>query len=220
MYIIKSYYFAEQYSRAISRINKVRNKINSKLNKSRLDLYLAKSYLYLGKDSSAFKIFSSLESDGLPEVKEHAGYGLAWSRIFNQDWYNADKYLNKFLGKYPDSKLKNEASLLKNDINKGVHFSSLSPTLAGVMSAVIPGSGQFYCKRGGDGVIALVLVSLLTYGTYYYYNNGPDGMFYGLAVLDIAFYLGNIYTAIASALKYNRNFNYQLKTEIITKYSY
>ncbi len=221
LYIIKSYYYAGQYDQAVSEIKKNKDKVLKKLYKDQFDLLLAKSYLYLEKDSIAYKIFNDLEEKSdHPEIKEQANYGLIWARIFKQDWQSAYELINKFQKNDPKSKLKNEAVLLKNDIKKGINFSPLSPTLAGIMSAIFPGLGQVYCKRTGDGIVALTFISLLSYGTYYYYNNGPDGMFYGFAVLDAIFYLGNIYTAYGSASKYNRNFHDQLKSDMINTYSY
>jgi len=45
-------------------------------------------------------------------------------------------------------------------------------------------------------------------------------MFYGFALLDFIFYLGNIYTAYGSAYKYNRNYNEKLKNNLIQDYSF
>ena len=221
LYIVKSYYYAGQYDQAITEIENNKDKIRDKIFQEQFDLFLAKSYLYLGKDSVAFKIYQTLENNTTSnEIREQASYGLIWTRIFGMKWRNAHKYLNQFQKAYPEANSNSESSLLMNDIKKGLDFSPLSPTLAVIMSTVIPGSGQVYCKRIGDGFVALIFISLLSFGTYYYHDNGPEGMFYGFAILDAIFYLGNIYTAYGSAHKYNKNFNETLKTELINSYSY
>lgn len=221
LYIVKSYYNAQQYNQAVSEVNNLIKNIKKKFYKENMDLILAKSYLYLEQFSFASKIFNSLKENGLSkQIKQKSDYGLIWLQIFKNDWEKADEKLGYFIKTYPESSLKEEAFLLKDDIKQGINFFPLSPTWAGIMSAVLPGSGQIYCKRIGDGLVAFTFISLLSYGVYYYHKNGPDEMFYGFAVLDFIFYLGNIYTAFGSAHKYNRNFNQQLRNRLINSYNY
>lgn len=221
LYIVKSYYNAQQYNQAVFEVNNLKKHIKRKYYKENMDLILAKSYLYLEQFSFASKIFNSLKENGLSkQIKQKSDYGLIWLQIFKNDWEKANEKLSCFIKTYPESSLKEEAFLLKDDIKQGINFSPLSPTLAGIMSSVLPGSGQIYCKRIGDGLVAFTFISLLSYGVYYYHKNGPDEMFYGFAVLDVIFYLGNIYTAFGSAHKYNRNFNQQLRNRLINSYDY
>lgn len=219
LYIVKSYYFAEQYNQAIESSKKYLNIVNKEDYRNRLYFYLATSYLRSENFKESEKIYQLLMKKKVPEkINEYSFYRLGWIYIFQTRWQKAVQKLEEFERRFPQSNLIQESKLLREELNKGINFKPLSPTLAAIMSAILPGSGQVYCKRIGDGLVAFVLVGILTYSSYYYYNNGPDGMFYGMGFLNILFYLGNIYTAYGSAHKYNRNFNLHLKERIFNSF--
>ena len=221
LYIARSYYRAGQYRTLLQEVPELKKKVQKQHIIEEIDLVMARNYLYLGDYSFSSKIFNTLKKTGQNnKIKEKAAYDLVWVSIFKNDWNDATMRLNEFTAQYENSEFLDEARLLKTDLQAGKDFTSLSPPLAGLLSTLLPGMGQIYTKRIGDGLVALGFISLLTYGVYYYDKNGPEGMFYGFAVLDIVFYLGNIYTAVNSAQKYNRNFNDQLKQTIIDHYSY
>ena len=79
-----------------------------------------------------------------------------------------------------------------------------SPELAGIMSSVLPGSGQFYDKRYRDGIYSFILNALFIFGAY----NAFDGDHYALGgiltLFEVGWYTGNIDNAVNSAHKYNR----------------
>lgn len=218
LYITKSYYYAGQYRQAVENTSNNEKRIRDKNIKLEMNLILARSYLFLGEFSSTAKILHTLES-----IENNSGsvnYHHIWYHIFKYDWEIAYDKMNMFIQKYPNSSYYKESLLIKDDLIEGVEFSPLSPTFAGILSGIIPGLGQVYAKRVGDGMMAFTLIALLSYGTYYYHENGPDGMFYGFAVLDAIFYLGNIYTAVNSSQNYNSNFNQQLRNKLVNSYSF
>jgi len=80
-----------------------------------------------------------------------------------------------------------------------------SPALSGAMSAVIPGTGQFYAGRYMDGMAALIINAAFIYGAVEAYNNKIYGAFGILLFFETGWYGGNILSAITSAHKYNRD---------------
>jgi TM2 domain-containing membrane protein YozV len=73
------------------------------------------------------------------------------------------------------------------------------------MSALIPGSGQIYDKRPGDGVVAFLAIGFLGGSSYWlwrYYEHKEIAV--GFSLVTGFFYAGNIYTAWSSAKKYNK----------------
>jgi hypothetical protein len=82
-----------------------------------------------------------------------------------------------------------------------------SATLAGVMSAIVPGSGRVYAKDNTNGLLSLLFIGGATWQAYSRFNkNGISsisGWVYG--GFAFGFYLGNIYGSIKSAKKYNKN---------------
>lgn len=79
-----------------------------------------------------------------------------------------------------------------------------SPALSGAMSAVIPGTGQFYAGRYMDGMAALIINAAFIYGAVEAYNKKIYGAFGILLFFETGWYGGNIFSAITSAHKYNR----------------
>ncbi|MBN1899175.1 MAG: tetratricopeptide repeat protein [Spirochaetes bacterium] len=218
LYIVKSYYFAEQFDKCILVSKEYSEKTKKESLKDKFKFYMASSYLKSEKLKEAGQLFSSLSSDSDKEMKEFGLFRLGWVYLFQKQWQKAADHFNQFEKQYPDSRLVTNSQLIRKQVLKGIDFTPRSPVLAGIMSSLFPGLGQIYCKRVGDGLVALLFVGSLTYGSYYYYNNGPNEMFYGFAFLNLLFYTGNIFTAVSSAHKYNRNFNDHLKITLFNYY--
>jgi TM2 domain-containing membrane protein YozV len=84
-----------------------------------------------------------------------------------------------------------------------------SPVLAGVLSAIIPGSGKMYVGEWGDGITALVVTSLfafLAYDNFRADHNTRAWIFTGLSAF---FYAGNIYGSISSAQIFNARIDFE-----------
>ena len=84
-----------------------------------------------------------------------------------------------------------------------------SPLLAGILSGILPGSGQVYSGKTGQGIAALLLTSGLSLVVIENFNKrGPDKfetIFFG-SVFTV-FYIGNIYGAAFSAKIVNDDYN-------------
>jgi tetratricopeptide (TPR) repeat protein len=79
-----------------------------------------------------------------------------------------------------------------------------SPTTAGIL-AVLPGAGHLYCERYRDAGIAFVLNAAFIWGmveSFKHENYVVGGI---LTFFELGWYSGNIYSAVSSAHKYNRN---------------
>ena len=86
-----------------------------------------------------------------------------------------------------------------------------SEALAGVLSAIIPGSGKMYVGEWGDGITALLvtgLLAFLAYDNFMANHNTRAWIFTGLGSF---FYAGNIYGSIASAQIFNARINFEFK---------
>jgi TM2 domain-containing membrane protein YozV len=84
-----------------------------------------------------------------------------------------------------------------------------SPTLAGILSALIPGSGKMYVGEWGDGITALVVTSLfalLAYDNFRADHSTRAWIFTGLGAF---FYAGNIYGSVASAQIFNARIEFE-----------
>ena len=71
--------------------------------------------------------------------------------------------------------------------------------LAGIMSAILPSSGRFYCERYADATFSLLTILMpVGLAAYYYYNDMDLGFYISLAFAGL-FYIGDIYGAMNSA---------------------
>jgi TM2 domain-containing membrane protein YozV len=78
-----------------------------------------------------------------------------------------------------------------------------SELLAGILSAILPGSGYVYAGRYGDGLTAFLLNGLFIAGTVTAVQNGwypAAGLTGGIG---LPFYLGNIYGSANAARRWN-----------------
>jgi len=219
LYIVKSYYFGKQYKNVIESSIEYKQKINNQIIKEKLLFYLANGYLFNNNYKESYNLFKEIAQTSVStNLREISQLRLYWVYIFQMKWKEALNEILNFEKNNTSKKFNTKLELLKKDLEKGINFKGLSPTLAALLSAVLPGAGQVYTKRIGDGLVALTFISIITYGTYYYYKNGPKEISFALGILDLIFYAGNIYTAFSSANKYNKNFNIKLKDELFNNY--
>jgi outer membrane protein assembly factor BamD (BamD/ComL family)/TM2 domain-containing membrane protein YozV len=121
--------------------------------------------------------------------------------------------LQRFLDRYPGHPgVENvrEAVALLDRYEK---LPEKSPVLAGVMSAILPGSGYIYAEHYGDGITALLINGLFIVGTVaaiHQENYAVAGIVGGIGV---PFYLGNIYGSANAAKKWNLG----IRNELIQK---
>jgi len=121
--------------------------------------------------------------------------------------------LKRFLDRYPghpDEENVKEAAAL---IDRYQELPEKSPVLAGVMSAILPGSGYIYAEHYGDGITAFFINGLFIAGTItaiHQENYAVAGIVGGVG---LPFYLGNIYGSANAAKKWNLG----VRNEIIQK---
>lgn len=91
-----------------------------------------------------------------------------------------------------------------------------SPALAGIMSAIIPGSGRMYAKDWKDGIVSIFFVGTMAAQAIRGFNKSgvksTRGWIYG--GIGFGFYLGNIYGSVVSAKGYNKKSHLGIRTKI------
>jgi tetratricopeptide (TPR) repeat protein len=79
-----------------------------------------------------------------------------------------------------------------------------SPQTAGLLSAILPGSGQFYNERYQDGVYSLLLNSLFIFSAWKAFDSDNYALGGLLTLFELGWYTGGIYGAVGGAHKHNR----------------
>jgi tetratricopeptide (TPR) repeat protein len=121
--------------------------------------------------------------------------------------------LNRFLDRYPGNPGEEHVKEAIVQLDRYQELPEKSPVLAGVMSAILPGSGYIYAEHYGDGITAFLINGLFIAGTItaiHQENYAVAGIVGGVGV---PFYLGNIYGSANAAKKWNLG----VRNEIIQK---
>ena len=111
--------------------------------------------------------------------------------------------LKRFLDRYPGHPGEENVREAAAQIDRYQELPEKSPVLAGVMSAILPGSGYIYAERYGDGITAFLINGLFIAGTIaaiHQENYAVAGIVGGVG---LPFYLGNIYGSANAAKKWN-----------------
>jgi T7SS, ESX-1 secretion system protein EccA1, N-terminal domain len=142
------------------------------------------------------------ERYGPTSVGERARYLLGWSYLRTRQWPKASQTFEAIATTsplFPSSRALAEAA------REGEQLPRKSPALAGLLSAVIPGTGHFYTGRWRDGTIALLLNGAFLAAGIEAVSAGNEAAAGVLLFFEAAWYSGTIYGAVNAAHKYNRD---------------
>jgi TolA-binding protein len=142
------------------------------------------------------------ERYGQTPAGEQARYLLGWSYLRARQWPEA---VQTFATIDTTSPLFPSSRALADAAREGEQLPRKSPVLAGLMSAVVPGTGHFYTGRWRDGTIALLLNGAFLVAGIEAVSAGNEAAAGLLLFFEAAWYSGAIYGAINAAHKYNRD---------------
>jgi tetratricopeptide (TPR) repeat protein len=187
----------EKYDSAIEKFSKIKS-TSSFYEASRIEKL--KTYFLLN-DSAKF----ISESDSI----------IASKSQFSTNALKLQSIYNLLTNKHPDKNnfLMQFVSNEKNDALK-LYDQKTDPhykieTVAGILSALIPGAGKIYTQNYSDGITAFLLTGL--FGYLAYTNFEHDHNFRGWIFTAVAsgFYAGNVYGSVASAQIFNAKINFE-----------
>lgn len=166
---------------------------------TRLTMGFADAYLQQLIRTGNFTQALTLANDGCCVADK--GRSLLAIHLMNGDWENAKKTGLDYRSMYKDQQFNSmlELSFKASDLkykHKG---------LSALMSAVIPGSGKFYCGYWQDGLISMVMTTISGVMAYRSYNKyGINNAYTWISgVMAVGYYGGNIYGGYSSAKRYN-----------------
>ena len=102
-----------------------------------------------------------------------------------------------------------EKSILNNFYDSKKNPPYKNEVLAGILSAIIPGTGKIYTENYGDGITAFLLTGLFSYLAYTNFEHNHPTRAWIFTVLGTGFYAGNVYGSVASAQIFNAKINFE-----------
>lgn len=206
MQIARAYYKSGHFKSSVSYCGTLLNMggLSSQLY-LKSENYLGLNYYALGMNARADAIFSrnaKIDSSGFSTLFD----GLVKTDALK--WQEASAIFNKLKDKQ-NRALSILGTELSDRVSRGRFLSYKSPVLSGVLSALIPGSGQLYSEHPVDALQAFLFVGAFAFSSYaaYKYDSQRKGPYIatGLALgITSLFHFGNILGAYKTAQYYNQ----------------
>lgn len=200
--IAEGYYQAKRWTEAIAACNHFLSKYpNSPLLFEMLYLKGRVEKLDRRYDD-ALRTFELIVRTNAPVYRDKAIYQKALVMLERTDWRGAGDTLRQVPQGSP---LFPAASAFAAEMEKKEFLPHKSPATAGLLAAVLPGAGHLYAERPRDALVAFLLNGAFIWGSielFQHDNYVAGGIF---AFFELGWYTGNIYSAVSSVYKYNRD---------------
>jgi tetratricopeptide (TPR) repeat protein len=184
---------------------------------------ISRSYLELGMNGPAVISLNNLLMRTKDiAVKDLAKYELGWISLeypsYTEEYSANIKKAHTYFGRISPHGIKEfKIEELSCELDNYQAIAKKNPLIAGGLS-IVPGAGQLYCERYQDSLVAFLLNAGLGIAAYESFDNKNYALGGLISFVGLGFYAGNIYGAVSSAHKYNkelnRNFIKELKSKI------
>lgn len=135
------------------------------------------------------------------EVRDEAYYKEGWVYLEMGMWGRARECFEKISSR---NRERYNLEQLSVELKKKTPIKRKNPTTAGLL-AIIPGAGHLYSERKRDAFISFLLNGAMIYAAYEAFDHDLDALGAIITLFELGFYSGNIYSAVSSAHKYNRD---------------
>jgi len=135
------------------------------------------------------------------DVIDRARYEQGWLHVQQGQWQHADR---AFAAVTPPNQNRYRIADLRQSLAAHKAIPTKNPTLAGTLS-IIPGGGQLYCNRYRDALTAFLVNAGLILAAWESFDNDLPALGGVITFVEFGFYAGNIYGAVSSAHKFNRD---------------
>ncbi len=198
----QSYLKGERYEQAIQAFYALIEEYQDTKYAFKSYLEISKAYVRLNRYAMALTALSNLITIAPDQsLSDEALYQRAWVYLEMGLW---DKAIESFEKVSPQNREQYKLKETLAELKEGVPIRTKNPTLAGLL-AVVPGAGHLYCGRKRDALISFFLNGAMIYAAYEAFDNDLDAIGAIITLFELGFYSGNIYSAVSSAHKYNRD---------------
>lgn len=216
-----AYYQGQEYEAAAQTFATVKKKYKESGYAAESGYFEGLSYWKLGRFDSAEKMFEQVVAQD--PASAQAPLALLGRSLVSFDEKNlagCREGLTRFLAGYPDDPRTNNVRQAIALLDENGQPPRKSPALAGMMSALVPGSGYMYAGRYGDGFTALVVNGLFIAGTIVAIHQEDYAVAAIVGGIGLPFYIGNIYGSANAATKWNIGVRRELRERIVVTLDY
>lgn len=178
-------------------------------------LFSSYNCLFLSKYDEGFDILNSMPSFHRPLYNELKTFQMAGGALLIHDYKLFSQYASEFTSDF--YQLEDEQQKLVDFYGEMTSFNRKSMALAGIMSAIVPGTGKMYAGKAGEGLSALLTNAILGAITVENYLKGgitnPKTIIFGS--LFTVFYVGNIYGSMVSVKVYREEYYDSIEKRVL-----
>ncbi|NVL90254.1 MAG: outer membrane protein assembly factor BamD [Desulfobacterales bacterium] len=135
------------------------------------------------------------------ESKDEANYQCGWVYLEKGSWENAEICFDKISSQ---NREKYRLKQLSEELEKKKLLKRKDPAAAGLL-AVVPGAGHVYCERYKDALVSFLANGALIFAACEAFDHDQNVLGGIITFVEVGLYSGNIYSAVSSAHKYNRD---------------
>jgi tetratricopeptide (TPR) repeat protein len=202
--IAEAHFKAGSFTKAIKAIRELTDRYSPNESEWAVEgtFLMAQALLRLNRSDEALVVLHNLilVCDD-PEIRDRARHQMGWIHVKSAQWLKAR---DAFESISADGRLRYRIEALNRAVDGHADIAHKNPVLAGFLS-VLPGAGQLYCQRPKDALIAFGVNALFILAAWEAFSNELYAIGSMLTMAELGFYSGNIYNAVSSAHKYNRD---------------
>jgi tetratricopeptide (TPR) repeat protein len=210
-----AYYHGEEYEASVRNLENLREKYQE-------SRYIPESMYFEGLGYWKLKKYENAKTslDGISKSYPDSIYApkaLIASTMLDLDQDHLDNSMQdmeKLIHAYPDHPASIQAMETIVLLDQYRNLPIKSEILAGVMSAIVPGSGYVYAEHYGDGITAFLINALAVAGTITAVGNENYAVAAIVGGIGLPFYFGNIYGSANAVKKWNLAARNELRNRI------
>ena len=210
--IVKSYFNGKKWDEAVATCDEWLKKfpVSSRANEA----YLLKGLALSEKkelSQARFSFRKAQETSPGTALADEAQFQIARTYVKEEKWREAAEEFRKI---DKTAKLYPKGEYWGKGLDRMDQVPHKSPAAAGILAAVLPGAGHVYTERYRDAAVAFLLNGAFIWGMIESFQNNNNVVGGILTFFELGWYSGNIYSAVASAHKYNKKEREQYLDEL------
>lgn len=211
------YKLGEKYDKALELFRNLLDEYHDQDVGKEAAYQVGECYLESGNYELALIEFENFIEDNPNHLlSEKAKWEMAWTYIYLEEYASAEKQLCLMK---EDSLYQKPSQELSSVLKQLPNLPRKSPLKAGFLAAVIPGAGHFYIGKKKQAIFSFITNALLFYGAYEAFASELYAVGGIVSFFSLNYYSGNIFGALNSAHKFNKNVREEYLKGFRSKYN-